>query len=47
MSQADVDKKSSEIAALQQELKALKEERIAEEETLKSAEMQRGKETLS
>eukprot|EP00913_Durusdinium_trenchii_P019915 g18720.t1 len=44
VSQADIDKKKSEIAGLQQELKTLKEDRIAEEETLKSAEMQRGKE---
>ncbi|CAK9014401.1 unnamed protein product [Durusdinium trenchii] len=43
VSQADIDKKKSEIAGLQQELKTLKEDRIAEEETLKSAEMQRGK----
>jgi len=44
ISQADIDKKKSEIAALQQELKTLKDDRIAEEETLKSAESQRGKE---
>eukprot|EP00435_Cladocopium_sp_Y103_P006239 s3823_g2.t1 len=44
ISQADIDKKQSEISALQQEVKTLKEDRIAEENTLKSAEMQRGKE---
>lgn len=44
ISQADIDKKQSEISALQQEVKTLKEDRIAEEETLKNAEMQRGKE---
>lgn len=44
ISQADIDKKQSEISALQQEVKTLKEDRIAEENTLKSAETQRGKE---
>jgi len=44
ISPADIDKKQSEISALQQEVKTLKDDRIAEEETLKSAEVQRGKE---
>lgn len=44
ISQADIDKKQSEISALQQEVKTLKEDRIAEENTLKFAETQRGKE---
>ncbi|CAJ1453172.1 unnamed protein product [Effrenium voratum] len=44
ISQADIDKKESEITSLEQELKKLKDDRIAEEETLKSAESQRGKE---
>jgi len=44
ISPADIEKKESEIVALQQEVTKLKDDRIAEEESLKAATAQRGKE---
>ena len=41
---ADIEKKQSEIVGLEQEIQKLKDDRIAEEETLKAATAQRGKE---
>eukprot|EP00439_Symbiodinium_sp_Y106_P012357 s2617_g1.t2 len=43
ISPADIEKKESEIVALQQEVTKLKDDRIAEEESLKAATAQRGK----
>jgi len=44
ISPADIEKKESEIIGLEQEVAKLKEDRIAEEESLKAAAAQRGKE---
>jgi len=41
---ADIEGREAEISALEQEVTKLKEERISEEDTLKAAEVQRGKE---
>ncbi|CAE7864311.1 unnamed protein product, partial [Symbiodinium microadriaticum] len=43
ISPADIEKKESEIIALEQEVTKLKDDRIAEEESLKAATAQRGK----
>ncbi|CAE7203607.1 unnamed protein product [Symbiodinium pilosum] len=44
LSQADIDEKKAEIDSLQQEVTKLKEDRLAEEESLKAAKAQRSKE---
>ncbi|CAJ1387318.1 unnamed protein product [Effrenium voratum] len=44
ITQADIDSRKAEVDTLEAEVKKLKEDRLAEEETLKAAEGQRGKE---
>ncbi|CAE7242821.1 unnamed protein product, partial [Symbiodinium sp. CCMP2456] len=44
ISPADIEKKEAEIVALEQDVQKLKDDRIAEEESLKAATSQRGKE---
>ncbi|CAE6913415.1 unnamed protein product [Symbiodinium sp. CCMP2456] len=44
LSQADIDEKKAEVESLQQEVTKLKEDRLAEEESLKAAQAQRNKE---
>ncbi|CAE7445466.1 unnamed protein product [Symbiodinium sp. CCMP2592] len=44
ISPADIEKKQAEIVALEQDVQKLKDDRIAEEESLKAATSQRGKE---
>jgi len=44
LSQADIDEKKAEVESLQQEVTKLKEDRLAEEESLKAAQAQRTKE---
>eukprot|EP00440_Ansanella_granifera_P042826 gb/GFBE01046429.1/.p2 GENE.gb/GFBE01046429.1/~~gb/GFBE01046429.1/.p2 ORF type:complete len:675 (-),score=292.59 gb/GFBE01046429.1/:25-2049(-) len=44
ITQADIDSREAEIKSLEQEVEALKTDRVGEEETLKSAETQRSKE---
>lgn len=44
MTQADIDSRKAEVDSLETEVKRLKEDRIAEEDTLKAAEVQRSKE---